>query len=543
MLAAIAAVHLAGVGTWRQILTRSAEAGGRSRRGVRWWVALLLVGGPLFVLALYPPTAFDETLYHLPMARAFAETGALPFLPELRFPVFPQLAEVLAAGTLLFAPDTATHLVQLLAVVLTAALLIVWGREWRVSEPRPVVGWIAAAIFLGNPLVVYLSGTGYVEPLLALFVTASCHAFWRWRRGGGERYLTVAAAFAGAAASTKYLGLFFVAALGLAACVARPLEGSGGRRLRQAGLFALAAALIMAPWYGRILAWTGNPVFPYLSGLFGENDWTPLRFHSLATAFGGGDQSGAFAENLGRLATLPWDVVARRERVGGLPPLSPAYLLGFPWMLAAAWRHRELRWLLALVVAFVGVFPVLPADVRYLVIVLPVSGLAMAIGIERLAVRGTLVTAALLVLLLLPGWLYAGYRLAIQGPLPTDHASREAFLARRVPLYAAVARINQQLRPGDAVYGLHAEQVRDYVRGAFMGDFYGPHRYAVVTGLLADPRALHAKLQSWGVDFFLVPKGTAWTLSEETARQAGFATLYEDVNARAYALVGRGAGG
>ena len=30
-------------------------------------------------LALYPPTGFDATLYHLPFARAFAASGRLPF--------------------------------------------------------------------------------------------------------------------------------------------------------------------------------------------------------------------------------------------------------------------------------------------------------------------------------------------------------------------------------------------------------------------------------------------------------------------------------
>src|SRR5438067_2511808 len=45
----------------------------------------LLVFVPLVVLALYPPIAFDETLYHLPFVRAFARDGALRFLPDLRF--------------------------------------------------------------------------------------------------------------------------------------------------------------------------------------------------------------------------------------------------------------------------------------------------------------------------------------------------------------------------------------------------------------------------------------------------------------------------
>ena len=53
----------------------------------------------------------------------------MPFLADLRSPVFPQLEELLQAGVLMFAGDVATHLVQLLAVLLTAALLAGWGRR------------------------------------------------------------------------------------------------------------------------------------------------------------------------------------------------------------------------------------------------------------------------------------------------------------------------------------------------------------------------------------------------------------------------------
>src|SRR5438477_4129142 len=63
----------------------------------------LLVFTPLFVLALYPPIAFDETLYHLPFVRAFARDGALRFLADLRFPVFPQIHELLCVPVYLLA--------------------------------------------------------------------------------------------------------------------------------------------------------------------------------------------------------------------------------------------------------------------------------------------------------------------------------------------------------------------------------------------------------------------------------------------------------
>src|SRR6185436_18319680 len=54
-----------------------------------------LIVAPLAALALYPPLAFDEMLYHLPFVRAMATSGAISFHPDIRFPIFPQLNEAL----------------------------------------------------------------------------------------------------------------------------------------------------------------------------------------------------------------------------------------------------------------------------------------------------------------------------------------------------------------------------------------------------------------------------------------------------------------
>ena len=50
---------------------------------------------PYFLLPLYPPTAFDATMYHLPFAKAYAQNHSLVFLPFIRFSFFPQINEML----------------------------------------------------------------------------------------------------------------------------------------------------------------------------------------------------------------------------------------------------------------------------------------------------------------------------------------------------------------------------------------------------------------------------------------------------------------
>lgn len=195
-----AAVHAFGLGVWRELVTQMVRRWRERRRRALLGAGLAaLVAAPFFLAALYPPTAFDETLYHLPYARAFARAGSLPFLPELRYPVFPQLGELLFTGMLLAAGDVATHLVELTAALAAAALLHGWGRR----AASPAAGWLAAAAFLGHPIAAYLAGTAYVEPGLALFGCAAVFAAGRWRENGGDRWIALAAFLAAAAAGAK----------------------------------------------------------------------------------------------------------------------------------------------------------------------------------------------------------------------------------------------------------------------------------------------------------------------------------------------------
>ena len=557
LLAAFAVLHLLGWKAWRELAAalrqalaapaRRADhraAAGRprasasltpsvepmapavptiGRRGAALGAGVIAALLPAVLLALEPPLGFDATMYHLPFAKAFAATGRLPFLPALRFPVFPQLDEMLFALALLLDGDAAAQLLMVLATLLTAGLLLAWGRSaWGAASP---VGWFAAAALAGNPLVVYLAASAYIDSALALWVTAACYCVHRSRIAANDLgWLLWAGAFAGAAAAGKYLGLYFVVAL--AAVVA-------WRQRRQALWFAVGAAAVMAPWYGRILYYTQNPVFPYFPRWFGSTPWNPVRFHPEQAVTSPADVGA----HLLTLLRLPWDSSLGWRAAGALAPLSPLYLAALPLLAAAFLVDGRVRRLLCLVLAFVAATVVLPREPRYLMAVLPLLSLATAAVMARyltpLAPAGwparPRLVAVLCAALLLPGWLYGLDRLRRLGLPPASAAARDGLLARRLPLYAALRYLNRAAGSRYTAYGWQTENLKYFADGQLLGDWSGPAAYPRLPPLDGDPDVLAAALRRLDAGYLILPaRGAPPGCAASAAFRRRFALRFAD---------------
>jgi len=526
-------IHAAGFSAWRELWGDLSETSGR----LRWLGPAVLLGlAPLVVLALYPPTAFDATLYHLPFARAFAESGRVPALWDRRFPVFPQANEILFATVMLFGRDVAAHGVQLLATLLTAAVLAAWGRE--ASPSYKPAGWLTAAVFLGNPIVIHLAANAHVEAGLTLFVTVSLYALQRWLRTGGKGWLALSALFGATAAGVKYLGLFFLGIAGLTVLLAGGRPRSAMERLRDGGLFGAVALAFMAPWYLRIYVHTGNPIFPYLPRIFGGSLWESLPYPQ---------PYDPLIYRLARWVRLPWDLVFERARYNQQPPFSPVYLAAIPLLVFGALRESRVRWLLGVLAVYTLVFTWLPADSRYLVVVLPLASLAVAGSLAAAARAWPLLAsrrlaAALCLVAFLPGWLYAGYRIERQGSLPVTVEAREAYLARMLPAYTGISWLNRNQGSGYTVWAFQAENMAYFAAGRFLGDWVGPAGFGRVLAASRDAQSLHRELRRLGATHLLVPARSATgepvrlPVAEDAEFQRWFELVYQDANASIYAL-------
>jgi len=380
-------------------------------RGTKMRWQPLIAAPPLVALALYPPIAFDETLYHLPMVRAIARSGAIRFFSDLRWPVFPELQELLCVPLFLAFGDTATHLVAVVEIVLLAGIVFEWG------------GWLAAALVLGNPIVMQIGSVTYVEAALMLFVAAGFYCL--------DREWPVLAGFLlGTACSVKYLGLYFAAAGLLYAW-------------RKAPRYLPGLAAGMLPMYGVITYLGGNPVFPF----FGSTAWNPHLVHA-----------GGNAWRLFR------DITFARQHVNWQPPYSPLFAVSLLITLIAATRNRKAAFVAAVCVGYIAIFMFLPQDSRYLLPLLPLASVVAAKAVPRKHV------AAISLIAILPGFAYAGYRIAKQGLPPMNAEQRRAYLERHIPEYRALEH-----RGAGVIYVCGAEQLKYYGGDDLAGEVIGPY--------------------------------------------------------------------
>ena len=262
------------------------------------FVAVIVLGGML------PPVEFDVREYHLQAPKEFYQAGRIGFLPHnlygnmaLGTEMFSLLGMVLTGDWWLGSLVGKTVIAAF--GPLTGLGLLAAGRRFF----SPSVGIVAAVLFVSTPWIVQVSTTGFVEGASALYLLMTLYAFWLWRKSPHRSTILLALCgyMAGSAVSCKYPGVLFVV-LPFAACIAvTEFEKAGGGKaggrkkapgpssslpgrlpvvFRHLTVFFLAVGLGSGLWFAKNWAFTGNPTYPLMYGLFGGENWTAEKTRS-----------------------------------------------------------------------------------------------------------------------------------------------------------------------------------------------------------------------------------------------------------------------
>jgi 4-amino-4-deoxy-L-arabinose transferase-like glycosyltransferase len=461
----------------------------------------LAVSIPVLALPLYPPRAFDSTMYFLTSAKVYVQSHQLVVTPFLRLPVLPQLNEMLFTLALLLYDDIAAQVIQLLLLATLTAALIAFGRRNFSTQ----TGWWSAAILLGNPLVLWVGTVAYLDISLMLFTTMAAYTFWNWLGTRKLHWLILSGSFCGFAASAKYPGLFFPLIFGLITVYIAIRE----RKYLYPVYLSAMTFVVAAPWYLRNYYHTRNPIFPFLPQVFGYSFWNAEDVKGLVQDM----QLYGVGKSIPALLSMPWHLAFNQQIFLAEARLSPIYFFAVPVIIWFSIKNTSIRKIALAGVAFLLFWSFSSQVLRFLLPAIPIMSVAAAasfdmllgwIPLTRKLRSHWIVVVMVFVVPASLGWRYADVTLKANGPIPVTQEQRDNYLALQFPSYRAHKLLNSLKGQSYTLYSMQDENLAYFVDGVYKGDYFGPARYARIWDKLTDGQRLYSELKSMGADYFLV---------------------------------------
>jgi len=242
----------------------------------------------LFVLALSVAVAFalvsvlapsdandwDTLAYHLAAPKIWMQAGQIQYVPFIHQSNFPFTVENLFIWGLTWGGQSGAKAFTLAFFIF--GLIAIFG----VARGRygVMAGWWASLAFATVPVVLWESGTGYIDVPHGIFGGLGVLYAARTITEPKDRSsLWLSAILLGFAAGTKYTGLQTIAVVALVLVAAFVIRKQAVDGLKTALLVGLVAMAVAAPWYVKTVTLTGNPVFPFFYEHFGGKNWDQRR--------------------------------------------------------------------------------------------------------------------------------------------------------------------------------------------------------------------------------------------------------------------------
>ena len=273
------------------------------------WTLLLALpcAGLLIVACTCPPGTlwpmegfgYDVTSYHMQLPNEWMQRGQMVSLKHNVYSHLPNLAEAgyMQLSIMRGHPFHALYTTQLFhaCMALLAAANIASFIADRGDKESRVGGVLGGSLLLALPWTIVTGSLAYNEMFVLAFTSCALLILFE-NRSTSESQMSTDDQSTGAASYYKRIALVgficggaIMAKLTAGPMIALPIglivltgwhhrAGSNKSnlvtRIKWASLFAAIVILVLVPFFIRNTIWTGNPVFPFATGIFGTGHWT-----------------------------------------------------------------------------------------------------------------------------------------------------------------------------------------------------------------------------------------------------------------------------
>lgn len=467
---------------------------------------------PILKIPMYPPADHDATLFHLPIAKYFSNWHGIRFTPYLRYPVFPFNMQMLYTLMLLFYDDVSAQTLHFIFLLLSSTAIIAWGKRLQ----YPAAGVLGAFLLLSSPHQYMFSSEACLDTGLTFFLTLGLYSFTTWIYNRDQRWLVLSGVFLGLSCGIKYTAIFTAILIFLATIVFDIRE----RKLRHAVIFGLVTFAVGIPWYIRNVIYTGNPVFPFMPGLFGYSLWDES---DLARQMANLNSLGV-AKDFINLFKVPFLLISNPLPFEGVFPYHKLWLYGLPAAIVMCNFKAQTRWLLGFILAVYVYWFYSSQASRYLDPAFPILGLCIGISVEMIIGyipyardiwRHPVTILIIAFLITMPGVHYAKDFLNRRPPIPLTEQERFNYLVsipgKHYWTLGLYDYLNKTHGSDYRVYSINDTRIRYYADGVMVGEGFGiASKYKFVTNNngtyeFNDVRELYrALIEDYDCDYLII---------------------------------------
>ncbi len=384
--------------------------------------------------ALAPVTSWDAGVAHLAVPSDYARAGRIGFLEGNTYSAYPHLMHSLFAYVFSESGETPTTLVSWLFGLLACLSVYCLGRRVDGRE----TGLVSAAIFATSPIFFSGAGTVSIDVAFAGLAAAALACVVAWHDERRTGWILLAGFLVGSSCGVRHTG-YVVAALIAVGLVLMPGRG----RFRAVAIFSGTAIAAAGPWLLRSAIVVGNPVYPFLPGIFGGGRFPDVQVPAFLS-----HESIQGAGLLDFLA-FPMNIIMRPELYDGwsASPGALVLLLGPPGLIIGGARAR---WLGAFGIAGGVCFFFFQRIARYILPFFTPMMVVAAMASVRLERLRRPITA-LLVFSFAFGAFLGAAMIHFKIPVVLGMELPAEYLERRVERYGAFQWVNRNLPETDTI--------------------------------------------------------------------------------------------